>query len=80
MWTKFGIDPYNQAVAAQLLPGDGIARRVFVFEPPGPARELEQRLELLALDTRGFSGRDPSGMKHACRWDEAVAYEKRHEC
>lgn len=30
MWKRFGFEPYQEACAARLLPGDGIARRVMV--------------------------------------------------
>lgn len=95
MWKRFGFEPYQEAVAARLLPGDGIARRVIVracdeidlrarprkkVPAEKPAEECEQRLELLTMDGGGFTARDPSNVLHACRWDEAVAYERRHEC
>jgi len=95
MWKRFGFEPYKEACAARLLPGDGIARRVMVqvfddldgraapnkiMPPAKDPEEREQRLELLTMDSGGFTARDPSNTLHACRWVEAVAYEKRHEC
>jgi hypothetical protein len=66
MWQRFRINPRREAIAMQLLPGDGIARRVMVRKGY-LHEECEQRLELLFFDNHEFIGRDPSGIQYACQ-------------
>ena len=80
MWKEFGLYPQQEVEEAQLLPGDGISRKVFTFDPATHTTcEAHQRLELLSMNRSGFTGRSIEGKIFACRWDEATGYEKRHD-
>lgn len=80
-WIRFPLDRHAEAIAAKLLPGDGVSIKVQVFDPTTMA-VLDRTLEatLLLYDRHGFTARDNAGTLHCCRWQEAFAWCKRHEC
>ena len=75
-WKVFGPFPYQEALHAGLVPGDGIAVRLYKGNGENPAHHAEI-LTLMHLDDSGFTASDHHGEFVAYRWEQAVAWEKR---
>ncbi len=76
-WIKLSSNPYQEVAKAQLVPGDGIAKRVTVFcQGKALPQARMKKLILIRFDEDRFVGRDIFGQLHVCSWDQAVAYLK----
>ena len=78
MWKRFNQPCFDSACDLGLLAGDGISRKIFVFDPTSfQVVERQQELTFISMDFYGFVGLDIHNGVHRCHWSDAISFEKR---